>query len=80
MYKMTSKNYIPIRVYPGGNTISVNDLPSNTVFKWIDPLGGNKLPGPITWDTIRPDGKRAHNSIMTYDDNNNPVVECYGYK
>ncbi|ARF12315.1 hypothetical protein Klosneuvirus_4_130 [Klosneuvirus KNV1] len=63
-------------MYPGGTPQLVNQLPSNTVYKWIDPIGGGTLPGPITWGTLRPDDKPAHGGVLTYV-NNVPTVEYH---
>ena len=68
-------SYLPIYQYPGGDPVT--NLPSNTQYKWIDPLGGGSLPGQIPWGTNRPDGKRAHIGTMTYV-NNIPTVEYRG--
>jgi len=42
-------NPMPIYSYPGGKKIYVPQLPQNTVFKWVDPYGGNTVGGPLNW-------------------------------
>lgn len=55
-------NLIPIFEYPNGHQVSP---PQDAVYRWIGPLGGESLPGPIPWGTIRPDGKKAHGAVLT---------------
>lgn len=69
-----SKN-IPIFEYPGGNQVS--NLPLNTQYKWIDPLGGGSLSGPLPFGALRPDGIPAHGGVLTYN-NTIPTVEYHG--
>lgn len=57
--------YMPIYIYPSGNQISVSELPNNTVYKWIDPLGGGQMRGPAHFGDIRPDGDRGHGGMAT---------------
>ncbi|XWV25365.1 hypothetical protein QJ856_gp0404 [Tupanvirus deep ocean] len=40
---------IPVHKYPGGDQIQIPT--ENVTFKWIEPLGGGTLSGPIDYGT-----------------------------
>lgn len=63
--EVKQKRETPIYRYPGGDSVSTEDLPEDTEFKWIDSLGGGKLDGPIPFGTVRPDGKQSHGGVYT---------------
>lgn len=67
-------SFIPIHFYPGGEQI---DPPENATFRWIVPLEGEQLSGPLEWGAIRPDGKLAHHGIATQSDSGQINVEYY---
>lgn len=65
---------IPIFFYPTGNPI---DPPSgNVIYKWGNFLGGEKLDGPLTFGSNRPDNTLAHNAIATFS-NGVYTIEYY---
>jgi hypothetical protein len=66
---------IPVHVYPSGRQIQIPM--ENVTFKWIDPLGGGILPGPITYGTIKPNGKVAHHGIATIATDGHVMIEYY---
>ena len=69
-------NLIPVFKYPSGNRISV-PIGDNVIYKWIDSLGGERLSEPITYGTIRPDGRLAHGGVVTTNSNNIIVVDYH---
>ena len=72
-----SAPYMPIFVYPNGNQMSQSNFPTNTVYKWIEPLGGQTLSGPARMGDLRPDGKKGHGGVATCN-NNIWTVEYHG--
>lgn len=72
-------NLIPVFKYPSGNRISV-PIGDNVIYKWIDSLGGEILSEPITYGTIRPDGRFAHGGVATIDSNNIITVEYHNHR
>lgn len=70
-------NQIPIFKYPGGGQVPAPT--ENVIYKWIDPLGGGILPGPITWGTVRPDGDLAHGGALTIAPDGTRIVEYHDY-
>jgi hypothetical protein len=78
---MSSNNQtpnMPVFIYPSGNYVNVNTLPQNTVYKWIDSLGGQQMTAPAKMGDKRPDGKRGHGGVYTNVDDT-PTVEYHGY-
>lgn len=71
-------NYVPVYLYPGGNQITIPNE-NNVVYKWIDSLGGEVLPGPISHGTLRPDGNIAHGGVAT-ENNGTLYIEYHCYE
>jgi hypothetical protein len=67
----------PVFSYPGGCQVNVQTLPSNTIYKWIDPLGGQHLTGPARFHEMRPDGKPGHGGIYSVS-NGQAFVDYHG--
>ena len=67
---------MPIYSYPGGKNIYVPQLPQNTIFKWVDPYGGNTVGGPLNWGAVAPNGVIGHGGIYT-NTNGIPLVEYH---
>lgn len=63
-YQLAYSNPMPLYTAEGAS-ITLDKLPSNTIYKWADTLGGETLDGPIPFGTIRPDGKPAHGGIVS---------------
>lgn len=70
---------MPVFSYPGGNLVNVNSLPQNTVYKWIDAVGGQYMSSAAKMGDYRPDGKKGHGGVMTYSSNGTPIVEYHGF-
>jgi hypothetical protein len=77
---MSDKKHMKIYDYTKGtgNEIEPKDLPEGTTYKWIDTLGGGSLKGPAKKGTDRPDGKRGHGGVLSYDSKGDPVVVYHG--
>lgn len=63
--------FLPIHLYPGGTPIQ--PLTDDVTYMWIEPLGGEILPGPIRYGAVRPDGKLAHHGIATVSGNHTTI-------
>lgn len=70
-------NIVPIYIYPGGSPIQIDPTDETIIHKWVEPLGGAILPGPVTWGTIAPDGRKAHGGAMTIDSKGIRTVEYH---
>ncbi len=70
---------IPVHLYPSGDIFVIPDNTNNITFKWIDPLGGGSLDGPIPYGTLRPDGKPAHHGLVSKSNNGHITIEYYAH-
>lgn len=78
-YQSNSVPFMSVHVYPGGQQINVPALPANTVYKWIDAVGGQHMTQPARMGDIRPDGKKGHGGVATRC-NGICTVEYHGHR
>lgn len=74
-YYIKMSNIVPIFGYPNGSPIQIDPTDEGIIHKWVEPLGGEILPGPVTRGTIRPDGREAHGGVMTINSKGIRTIE-----
>ena len=71
-------NYLPI--YSILDQINVNEIPSNSIYGWLNPFGGNTFSGSAQWNSICQNGKNANKEGAIHDDNGLYNIEYHGIK